>query len=212
MIDRALNRILEDNGLVFRLLRRLLYGRKLRETSAELKAKGDFRAEGLRGLTLYGWLVHLACISGIAFPVGHLWKHWNTSTVATNLSLLFLAGFCVVFAILIWPVLRGRRLVRVATGTIAEGVILDARSWPGLSGWYIDYRFTDLDGVARKGTDLIGKHRASNEKPREGDHILVVLDPNNVKKQAPLVPGDLRKNCISWSRFRQLADEPFIRR
>ena len=205
MIDRLLDRLIEDDRHVFRLLRWLLYGRKLRETIVHLKAKGDFRAEGLKTPTLYWCLAHLVCFTGSTLVLFFSWGHWNQP------YLLFLGGCLVAFEVLLLSQ-SGKGFELIATGIITEGIIVAAEYWWPNGGWHLHYQFHDPQGAVCKGFTRLNNKKILNERPRTGDSIIVIFDPNHPRTNSPFVPEPFPKTCISWSRLRQLANKPFIRR
>jgi len=202
MSERAESKWIMGPGLDW-----LLYTKRLRELIRELKAKGDFREEGLQRLN-----VHLA--GSILFIISVPVMVLNIEDVGINSATASLCSF--VLSIIIVQINRNKQInseiIPYTIGKKIECKIIEAKydSIPlYVYGWVIWYSFIDVDvGEVKCVANNIRSEDIGSCVPEVGGRCYVYFDEVS-KKRILFVGGWFVRSCLSKARYEERAPEEF---
>lgn len=187
------------------VLEYILYTKDLRAAIADLKAKNDFRKEGMR---LYNRrAIFIYCFIGVLFillfvdPPVRSKRDFLTNTPFI-LQALFLTGMIVFFVCL--KILVPREILAYTFGEIAAGIVRHSYSRPGGLGQInFAYQFTDGHGVEHTNTvSRISKmFMLKKDYPEKGKPIRIFYLPRHPTINYPFIHYFFDMNCISKSQY-----------
>jgi len=187
----------------------LLYTKRLRKLIRELKAKGDFREEGLQRLHVH--LVGFGLLSVVAPPIaGFLAGIQGKSSFASLWVFLFFAFLF--FFQRYW--FASREIIPYSIGEATDGEIswVDYNKVPiGKRGWQVEASYFDAKGNKKtQRIDNIDNAFLAGRSPKVGMPIKVFVDEKN-SISAPFIEGWFFRACISAERASKFLPNNFLK-
>lgn len=190
---------------VAKVLGYILYTKDLRAAIADLKAKNDFRKEGMRHYNRR--TIFTYCLIGVLLILLFVDPptHSKRDFLARNpliLQAIFLALVGVLLACL--KVLVPREIFAYSFGEASEGKVV--RLYPiigGVGQINFSYQFTDKHGVQHTNTvSRVGKiFMLKKDYPEKGKSIKVFYLPRHPAINYPFMHYYFDMNCISNSQY-----------
>ncbi len=182
------------------MIAELFYPKELKQTIADLRAKGDLNEAALKEINQNVWFSFIC--SGVV-----------TAIVLVKNSLLITFIFFICFGLL-GSFISLRRAIYMFSlpytkGKIHKGVIKSVRFgkdyYPRApKGWRIDYSFVDDEGQELNGSsDVIFKAHVGSDIPKKGEEIQVYVHPNDTSKHGIFLPYYFKRYCLSKSHIEQ---------
>lgn len=181
--------------VTFPVLDWFLYTPRLRAIISELKAKGDFRREGLR--QLHKWQIW---ISVILFSYSSIFIIFDGITI--NTCVIIVVSAYALYSITSATI--NKIIIPYSMGGMTFGVVTHMefhRIWLGVRDWLVWYQFDCSDGNIETGKVIsIRREDMRPINPEIGRMVIIFYDPMHLKYNSMFAPGLFDRACISCAR------------
>lgn len=177
------------------MLEYLLYSKRLRETIADLKAKGDFREEGLAAYNksaLSQLYIFCALLVISVFCVAY-----REGTIIICGLVLGLYLFFIFFIICIW-----KYAVVISTGQLIKARIVSLRYlWGSFPGWRLTYEYVGGDKAKYYKIIILTEKKEKFLTSNNISEFFVVYDQKEPSYSLALILTGAPKMCLSKTMY-----------